>query len=115
MEEEVRFDCHPEPDASAEKCSRRDCIWKSSTAYVSHADMITWMILSNKVFLQIGVPWCFMKPGIGYRILSSSESKTELVKNNGPRTPWGEDIGRITLTSSYIGKTLNVKIGVEGR
>ncbi|CAJ0598366.1 unnamed protein product [Cylicocyclus nassatus] len=94
--DDVRFDCHPEPNANVDSCEQRGCIWKVSTAYP-------------------GIPHCYMKKGIGYRILSSTETEAVLERNDGPKNPWGNDIKQIKLTSTYIGKTLNVKIGVEGR
>ncbi|XGW11781.1 hypothetical protein V3C99_012895 [Haemonchus contortus] len=93
----VRMDCHPEPDASREKCEARNCIWQPS---------------SEK---QKNMPWCFMKQGIGYCNVSSAGSVITLRKNDGPRNPWGDDIKEIQFKTDTIGKTLNVKIFVEGR
>ncbi|VDK65126.1 unnamed protein product [Cylicostephanus goldi] len=56
-----------------------------------------------------------MRQNIGYQFSSKSGKKIVLKKNDGPRNPWGGDIEEITFTSKYFGKTLNVKIGVEGR
>ncbi|VDM67976.1 unnamed protein product [Strongylus vulgaris] len=72
--DDVRMDCHPEPDADKTKCEKRGCIWGPSASV-----------------------------------------EAALEKNNGPANPWGEDFKKITISSNYIGKTLNVKIGVKGR
>ncbi|VDN32426.1 unnamed protein product [Cylicostephanus goldi] len=94
--EDVRFDCHPEPDASKEVCERRNCIWKEDT-------------------ITEGIPYCFMKPKIGYKLLRRIGDARTLTKSSGPMNPWGEDIKEIYFASHYFGKTLNVKIFVGGR
>ncbi|VDK59448.1 unnamed protein product [Cylicostephanus goldi] len=94
--EDVRIDCHPEPGASKKQCESRDCIWSESTAVE-------------------GIPYCYMKPGIGYKFLSAAAEVVTLTKNDGPKNPWGEDFEQILFTHSYIGKTLNVKIYAPNR
>ncbi|ETN82890.1 hypothetical protein NECAME_17611, partial [Necator americanus] len=90
--DDVRMDCHPEPSANKEKCEARDCIWQESKDSIP------------------GIPWCYMKKGIGYKYVSIKDSVTKLRKNNGPRNPWGPDIPEIFFKASTIGKTLNVKL-----
>uniref|UniRef100_A0A7I4Y3Y9 P-type domain-containing protein n=1 Tax=Haemonchus contortus TaxID=6289 RepID=A0A7I4Y3Y9_HAECO len=96
-DDDVRMDCHPEPDANQDNCEARNCIW------LPPPDQ------------QRTMPWCYMKKGIGYVNASTSGSVVTLKKNNGPRNPWGDDIDQIQLKSGAIGKTLNVKIFVDGR
>ncbi|XGW11778.1 hypothetical protein V3C99_012895 [Haemonchus contortus] len=96
-DDDIRMDCHPEPDANQDNCEARNCIW------LPPPDQ------------QRTMPWCFMKKGIGYVNASTSGSVVTLKKNNGPRNPWGDDIDQIQLKSGAIGKTLNVKIFVDGR
>ncbi|KAK6059217.1 hypothetical protein COOONC_03156 [Cooperia oncophora] len=93
----VRMDCHPEPDANQQNCEARNCTWLPPPD-------------QDKT-----IPWCFMKKGIGYVNVSSSGSVITLKKNNGPRNPWGDDIDHIQLKTDTFGKTLNVKIFVDGR
>ncbi|KAK6734135.1 hypothetical protein RB195_017734 [Necator americanus] len=90
--DDVRMDCHPEPSANKEKCEARDCIWQESKDSIP------------------GIPWCYMKKGIGYKYVSIKDSVTKLRKNNGPRNPWGPDIPEIFFKASTIGKTLNVML-----
>ncbi|EYB82488.1 hypothetical protein Y032_0358g3398, partial [Ancylostoma ceylanicum] len=94
--DDIRIDCYPEPDANEQKCKNRDCIWKSGDSLP-------------------GIPWCYMKPGVGYKQASKQDSKITLRKNNGPKNPWGADFREIYFKSSFIGKTLNVKIYAENR
>ncbi|RCN42128.1 glycosyl hydrolase, family 31 [Ancylostoma caninum] len=94
--DDARINCHPEPDANEQKCKARNCIWTSGDSVP-------------------GIPWCYMKPGVGYKQASKQDSKITLRKNNGPKNPWGQDYGEIYLKSSFIGKTLNVKIYAENR
>ncbi|KAK6057305.1 hypothetical protein COOONC_05180 [Cooperia oncophora] len=56
-----------------------------------------------------------MKDGFGYVNVSSSGSMITLRRKKGPRNPWGTEIEEIQMRSESIGKTLNVKIFVEGR
>ncbi|WKX94052.1 hypothetical protein Q1695_011367 [Nippostrongylus brasiliensis] len=94
---EVRMECHPEPHCTKAKCEKRGCIW------------------SEPYGREKSAPWCYLKPGIGYVKKKESGTSITLKKNNGPKHPWGKDIDEIQFKSSTIGKTLNVKIGVDGR
>ncbi|CAJ0608575.1 unnamed protein product [Cylicocyclus nassatus] len=95
--DDVRMDCHPEPDATQQNCEARDCIWQEPPDQ-GHS-----------------IPWCFMKKGIGYTNVSTSGSVITLQKKSGPKNPWGEDIQQIYMTTSTLGKTLNVKIYAPSR
>ncbi|VDN21676.1 unnamed protein product [Cylicostephanus goldi] len=90
VSQDVRFDCHPELDATKEECERRNCIWKEDTTE--------------------GAPYCYMKPGIGYKLFNKTDDVRALTKNDGPKSPWDTDFTEIFFASKYIGKTLNVKI-----
>ncbi|PIO63890.1 hypothetical protein TELCIR_14497, partial [Teladorsagia circumcincta] len=58
--------------------------------------------------------WAKPKPALA--LLSKQDDVLNVLrKNNGPRNPWGADFEEIQMKSEYIGKTLNVKIFVEGR
>ncbi|CAJ0599537.1 unnamed protein product [Cylicocyclus nassatus] len=94
--EDVRFDCHPEPDASEVVCKRRRCIWKEDNA-------------------TEGIPYCYMQPKIGYKFLNKISDVITLTKSGGLENPWDKDIKEIYFASKYIGKTLNVKIYVPER
>lgn len=59
-------------------------------------------------------PWCYLPTGIGYTFDSQSAGTTYLVKNNGPKSPWGNEAKQITFKSTTLGATLNLKIGASG-
>ncbi|CAJ0608576.1 unnamed protein product [Cylicocyclus nassatus] len=93
--QDVRFDCHPEPDANKAECENRKCIWTEDTTE--------------------GAPHCYMKSGIGYKLLNKTGDVRTLTKNDGPKSPWDKDLKEILFASKKIGKTLNVKIYLPNR
>ena len=46
-----RIDCHPDPNASPEKCEQRGCTWEQEEEPLT------------------GAPWCFYPPGYGYTMI----------------------------------------------
>ncbi|KHJ95887.1 hypothetical protein OESDEN_04158 [Oesophagostomum dentatum] len=92
----VRMNCHPEPGATKEKCEDRDCIWDPQST-------------------PAGVPPCYLRSGMGYRLDSTTGDTFTLIKNDGPRNPWANETHTIFLSKRYYGKALNVKIFTPGR
>ncbi|CAD6197216.1 unnamed protein product [Caenorhabditis auriculariae] len=89
---QTRFDCFPEPHgASQQACEARGCIWNQQSQPQS-------------------VPWCYMAPGVGYKLGSQSGATYSLKKNSGPKNPWGLDFPDVQLTTKTYGSILNVKI-----
>ncbi|XP_068440776.1 sucrase-isomaltase, intestinal isoform X2 [Clinocottus analis] len=56
LEENHRFDCHPEEHADETKCKARGCIWKPSTVELA--------------------PWCFYPQDFGYTATGVTESNS---------------------------------------
>lgn len=103
---QARLDCDPEPGSNQQSCEARGCIWSPAGSQVFH-----FCVESRRDFQDpAGIPWCYFKQGVGYKFVSQSLSTITLTKNNGPASPWGADIKSLTLSTSTIGSTLNVRI-----
>ncbi len=95
-----RVDCYPETGASQQTCEARGCLWKAVAGGNT----------ANE-------PYCYYPAGTGYSISGQlTDNPLRIVKRQGaPPCPYGADISPLTITTQYIGKTLNVKIGTAGR
>lgn len=95
-----RIDCYPEQGASQQACEARGCLWKAVPGGNT----------ANE-------PYCYYPAYTGYTVSGQiTANPLQLVKRQGaPKCPYGADISPLTLSTQYIGKTLNVKIGAAGR
>uniref|UniRef100_A0A0K0DZI5 Maltase n=1 Tax=Strongyloides stercoralis TaxID=6248 RepID=A0A0K0DZI5_STRER len=91
---EARIDCFPDPNASAEKCVARGCIWDNNY----DKDHPT-------------VPLCYFPEGTGYQIESQTDTTVTLKKSSTSiNNPFGKDFSKLIATFSKIGNIVKVSI-----
>ncbi|XP_019347375.2 sucrase-isomaltase, intestinal [Alligator mississippiensis] len=83
-----RFDCHPAPDATAEKCQALGCIWNNQT------------VTQN-------VPYCYYPPSNGYYVKQIQYSSSGLTANLSTNTNYVKNSRSFTTPIDTL--TLEVK------
>ncbi|GMR49890.1 hypothetical protein PMAYCL1PPCAC_20085, partial [Pristionchus mayeri] len=90
-----RIDCHPDGVPTQASCEQRGCVFDASPGFV-------------------GAPACYMRSDeIGYTANTDKDGIT-LVKNQGPPSPWSEDIPSLRFRTEDIGDgVINVRIDTQ--
>ncbi len=82
----ARFDCHPEPFVSSEKCLARNCCWQPANSSMTQGSKS-----HSTNSLKVNVPWCYYP----------RDFLTYQVKSNEP-TAFGQRLTIVKQQSTYM-------------
>ncbi|GMR33125.1 hypothetical protein PMAYCL1PPCAC_03320, partial [Pristionchus mayeri] len=93
-----RINCYPDGEPTQEACLQRKCAFSFAEG-------------------PEGLPACYMRSDlIGYSAKTNKDGSTTLHKNQGPTSPWGQDIPVLRFQTNDVGNgVVNVRIDTEDK